>query len=229
MENLIIIGTSTTAKTVKTFVEHYNLFNVIGFAVNRVYLKDSTYCDKPIFAIEDLDTIIDKQKVFLFVAIQWNRLNADRRKVYETLKKEGFRFANLISPSAIVKGRLIGDNCWIADQVNIDFGTIVGANCFIKIQANILDNCVIEDNCFIGAKALIAGGCKIGEQSFIGLSSTIFDDTSVGKKCIVGACTAVKRNLPDFTKITTSLDSFKIKKYSEEEIESKLISSLNVR
>lgn len=229
MENLVIVGTSTTAKTIMSFVEHYSLFNIIGFAVNRSYIKDSVYCGKPIYAIEELDKIIDKNKVYLFVAIQWNHLNADRRRVYEALKEEGYKFANLISPSAIIKGKIAGDNCWIADQVNIDFGTTIGNNCFIKINAFVADGCIIGDHCFIGAKSLIAGGCKVGKQSFIGLSSTIFDDTDVGEKCIVGACTVVKRNLPNFTKISTTLESYKIKQYSEDIIESKLVSSLNVR
>jgi len=228
-KNLVIVGTSSTAITVKSFVEHYDLFNILGFAVNRSYIKDPIYCEKPVFAIEELDNVIDKDNDLLFVAIQWNHLNADRRKVYESLKVLGYKFANLISPNAIIKGKLIGDNCWIADQVNIDFGSVIGSNCFLKIQAFVADSCIIEDHCFIGAKSLIAGGCKVGKQSFIGLSSTLFDDTTVGEKCIVGACTAVKRNLPNYSKISTSLDNYKIKQYEEDEIESKLISSLNVR
>lgn len=228
-KNLIIIGTGSTAKIVSLFVERYKLFNLLGFAVNESYINERTFCGKPVYAIENLDDIIDKENDFLFVAIQWNRLNADRKKVYLTLKQAGYKFANLIAPNAIVKGDLVGDNSWISDLVFIDVCSTIGANCFIKSSAIILDNCVISDHCFIAAKSLVAGGCKVGEQSFIGLNATLFDDTVVGKKCIVGACTAVKRNLPDYSKITTSLDSFNIKQYTEEEIEFKLISELNVR
>ena len=45
MENvkkrIVIIGTSTTAKTVSTFIEHYGLFEIIGFAVNKQYIKEN--------------------------------------------------------------------------------------------------------------------------------------------------------------------------------------------
>lgn len=228
-KNLVIVGISTTAKTVLAFVKHYDLFNVLGFAVNNSYIREPTFCDKPVFAIEELDGIIDKSKDYLFVAIQWNRLNADRRNVYEMLKQEGFLFANIISPNAIIHGNLSGDNCWIADQVNIDFGTIIGSDCFLKVQSYVAGNCIVSDHCFIGAKSIIGGGCKVGEQSFVGINATIFDCTEVGKKCIVGACSIVKRNMPDFSKISTILDNYVIKQYSEEEIEGKLMFNKNVR
>lgn len=37
-KKLIIVGTSTTARSVCKFVETYKLFDIIGFAVNRQYL-----------------------------------------------------------------------------------------------------------------------------------------------------------------------------------------------
>ena len=83
----------------------------------------------------------------------------------------------------------------------------------------------IESHCFFGAKSTIGGGCKIGKQSFIGINSTVFDDTIIGEKCIVGACTAVKRNMPDYSLCKTSSTNTEIKQYSEDIIESKLLFS----
>lgn len=233
MENvkkrIVIIGTSTTAKTVSTFIEHYGLFEIIGFAVNKQYIKETIFCDKPVFAIEELAKVMNKSEDLLFVAIQWNNLNADRRKVYETLKQEWYQFANIISPNAIVHGKLLGDNCWVGDYAVIDFGSTVGSDCFIKNQAYISYNNIIGNHCFIGAKSLIAGSCQIGEQCFVGLNATVFDCTVIGNKCIVGACTAVKRNMPDFSKISTTSDNYKFKQYAEDEVEKKLMFSKNVR
>lgn len=229
MKKLIIIGTSTTAATIKKFVQHYQLFEIVGFAVNREYLTNDEYCEKPVYAIENLERIIDKDKDLLFVAIQWNRLNADRKQVYMNLKSQGWHFANIISPNAIVNGKITGDNCWIADNVVIDFGATIGSNVFIKIGAFIADNANISNHCFIGAKSTIAGGCNIGEQSFVGLNATIFDCTTVGRKCLIGACTVVKRNLPDFSRCKTISDSYEIKQYDEYEIENKLMFKKNVR
>ena len=229
MDRIVIVGTSSTAKNVHNFIKEYSLYEVLGFAVNQRYKTKKSFCGLPVYTIETLDSVIDKQKDFLFVAIQWNNLNADRRSVYEQLKAKGYKFANLISPNAIIHGEIKGDNCWIADYVVIDFSSSVYNNVFLKIGASILDNVTIYDHCFVGAKSLIAGGCKIGEQSFVGLSATIFDDVTIGKKCIIGASTSVKRNMNDYSLIKTDINNNIVKVYSKDTIEGKLQFQKNVR
>lgn len=229
MENIVIVGTSSTAACVYDFIEKYQLFNVVGFAVNKEYKQSETYLDKPVYELEKLFSVIDKERDYLFVAIQWNRLNADRRKVYELLKGEGYKFANLVSPLASFNGILIGDNCWITDFVCVEKDAVIGNNVFVKVGALIADQALINDHCFIGAKSTIGGGVKVGEQSFVGLGTIIFDDTTIGRKCIVGAATAVKRNLPDCCVYKTRAEQFVIKTYSEEEIENKLMFKKNIR
>ena len=89
MKNLIIIGISSTAEHVYHFVREYNLYNIVGFAVNEKYKKQDSFLGKPLYTIENLENIIDKRTDLLFVAMLWNRLNADRRQIYESLKNQG--------------------------------------------------------------------------------------------------------------------------------------------
>lgn len=222
MKNIIIVGTSTTAERILCFVNQYALYNVLGFAVNRIYKDKDSFCGLPVYCIEELDSIIDKNEDFLFVAMQWNNLNADRKKVYMQLKDQGYKFANLISPTALINGNIVGENCWITDNVIIDYGTTISDNVYVKTGAFIAENVKIDKHVFIGAKSLIAGESIIGEQSFIGLSAVVFDKVIVGKRCIVGACTALKRNLNDFSTIKTNMENYTIKQYTEDVIESKL-------
>lgn len=229
MDNIVIIGTSVAANNIFKFIEKYKLYNVLGFAVNKEYKSENSYIGKPVYCIEELEEVMDKSVDYLFVAIQWNRLNADRRKVYEQLKRKGYKFANLVSPLASVNGTLTGDNCWITDFVCIDTDAVIGNDVFVKVGAWVGDHALVGDHCFIGAKSTVGGGVMIGEQSFIGLGAIVFDDTIVGKKCIVGAATALKRNLPDFSVYKTCSDNFVIKNYSDAEIEQKLLFRKNVR
>lgn len=223
---LIIIGTSTTAQTIYSFITKYKLYEVIGFAVDRKYIKESNFCGLPVYALEELNP---KSDYNIFVALQWNRLNADRRFVYERLKSQNFKFVNIISPNAIVNGKLEGDNCWIADLAVIDFGSKIASNVFVKVGAYIGPNVIVNEHCFIGAKSMIGGASIIGTQTFLGLNATIFDTVEIGEKCIVGACSIVKRNLPNYTKITSDIDNFKVKTYNEVEIENKLMFDRNIR
>lgn len=227
-EKLIIIGTSTNAKHVYEFVKDYDLYDIKGFAVNKKYLTNTEFMGLPVYAIEELDKVADKSKVKLFVALLWNRLNADRKKLYLELKEQGYSFANLISPKASIRGKLSGDNCWIHDFVTIQNDSCIGNNVAMMAYSLVGTGSTIGDHCFMGAKSTVAGGCSIGEQTFIGLSATVFDATTVGKKCILGACTAVKRNVPDYSLYKTSSDMV-IKEYDENTIEEKLMFSKNKR
>lgn len=217
--------------TVAAFAHTHKLFDVAGFAVDRAYLSSSSAgcMNLPVFAIDELKGIMDPDNDLIFVAIAWNRLNADRRDLYLRLKREGFRFANLISPLATVYGEICGDNCWIYDHAVVDFRSKLHNNVIIKEGAYISYDCDMADHCFIGAHSFIAGGVSVGEQSFIGIRATIFDDVRIGRKCIIGGATVVKRNMPDFSKITVKADNFAMTRHSEEDMESKLMFNKNVR
>ena len=228
MENLIIIGLSKTARHVFSFVTYHKLFNVIGFAVNEKYRDSDTFNDLPVYSLESLK----KEELgdyYVFIAMLWNRLNGDRQRLYNYCKAQGFRMANLISPLAVLRSPLRGDNCWIHDFVVIQNNSEIQADVAIMSGSLIGADTRVETHCFFGAQSVLGGGSTVGERSFIGIKATVFDDTIIGKKCIIGACAAVKRNMPDFSKWATSSDNIVIKQYTESEIEEKLMFSKNKR
>lgn len=229
MEKLVIIGISATSRLAFSFVQSHCLYDVIGFAVNEQYRDCEEFCGLPVYTLENLNKDIGDSNYSIFVAMLWNHLNADRRKVYEYCKQKGYKMANLISPLAVVRSKITGDNCWIHDHVVIQNNTKLGSNIAIMQGTLIGADGVVESHCFFGAHSILGGGCTLGEQSFVGLHATIFDDTYIGKKCIIGACTAVKRNMPDYSKYTTPSDSIVIKQYDAKEIENKLVFSKNIR
>lgn len=229
MEKLIIVGTSTTARHALEFIRMYDLYDVIGFAVNEQYKTEEIFCGLPVFSLESLKDKLSDIDYKLFIAVLWNRLNRDRKDLYEYCKSKGFVLANLISPTAIIRGQIEGDNCWVHDFVVIQNDAKIKSDVAIMAYSLIGADTQVASHCFLGARSILGGGSKIGEQSFVGLNATIFDDTSIGKKCIIGACTAIKRNMPDFSKYITSSDNIVIRQYSEEEIEAKLMFSKNHR
>ncbi len=229
MENLVIVGLSKTASHVYSFVKDYNLFNVIGFAVNEQYRNTQEFMGLKVYSLEKLKDELGHKDFSVFVAMLWNHLNRDRKTVYEYCKSKNYKMANLISPLASIRSEIKGDNCWIHDYVVIQQNSHIESDVAIMAGSLIGANTKVGAHCFFGAHSLLGGGSTVGEQSFIGLSSTVFDDTMIGKKCIVGACTAVKRNMPDFSKYVTPSDNIVIKQYTEEEVENKLVFSKNVR
>lgn len=229
-EQIVIIGTGTNALFAYRTIEKYKLYSVLGFAVNREYKKEDTFCGLPVYELEDLHRRFDVADVKVFVALLWNRLNSDRRNLYEQAKEKGFRCGNIFSPLAAIHIDTCQlENVWIHDFAIIQPGVVLGNNVAIMGGSIVGCDSVIESHCFLGAKSTVAGGCHVGEQTFVGINCVVFDDTRVGKKCILGACTAVKRNVPDFTLWKTSSMEIQIKQYTEKEIENKLLFRLNKR
>lgn len=229
MEKIVIVGLSATARLAYSFISYHHLFEVIGFAVNNQFKKEDFFCDLPVYSLEHLNEELKGQEYKVFVALLWNHLNADRKRLYLYCKNNGYQMANLISPLAVVRSEITGDNIWIHDHVVIQNDTELASNIAIMQGSLIGAGCKVGSHCFFGAHSILAGGCSIGEQSFVGLHATVFDDTHIGKKCIIGACTAVKRNMPDFSKYVTASDNINIKQYTADEIENKLVFSKNVR
>ena len=228
MEKLIIVGISTNARHVYEFVKAYDLYEIVGFAVNEQFLVKDTFKDLPVYPLERLDQYVDKSEVRLFVALLWNHLNRDRRKLYEELKSAGWFFANLISPTARIRGKIDGDNVWVHDFAVIQSDTTIESNVAIMSGTLIGANCHICSHCFFGAKSTVGGGTTIGNQSFVGMNCTVFDGTKIGEKCICGACSVVKRNLPDFSVCKTTSECV-VKQYTKTEIEEKLVVNKNKR
>ncbi len=176
-----------------------------------------------------MDEYIDRDNDLLFVAILWNRLNADRRHLYEKVKCLGFKLANIVSPNSYVRGGLKGDNCWINDNVIIQERVEIGNDIFIMDSTLVGHWSKIEDHAFISVNATICGSVIIGKQSYVGANATVFDEVHVGKKCLVGGATIVKRNVPDCSVVKVPSDTAVVKQYSEDVIESKWLAHHNVR
>ena len=230
-EKLIIVGTSTTAHQAYDFVKYHGLYDVVGFAVDREYYKESEFMGMPVYELEKLDEIPGIQDTFLFIAMLWNKLNKDRKDVYYRLKSGGggYRFANLISPTAVIRGKLKGDNCWIHDYVVIQSDAEIGTNCMIMAHTLIGAYVSLGDHCFCGARSVIGGGASVGSQTFVGINCVVYDETKVGSQCILGACGAIKRNVADRTIVKPQASYMESKSYPEDVIESKLMYKCIIR
>lgn len=224
MKKLIIVGTGQLSQDVRFFVERYNLFDIVGYAINKEYISENVYEGLPIHSIEDLEKEVDANDVYLYIAISWfHYLNRERRKAYELLKNKGFRFANLISPKAEILTEDIGEGNWICDFVYLDFKTQIGSNNVFRNYAYVGHYSQIGSHCFIGAKSLIGGNSSIGDQNFIGIASTVFNDVVTGDKCVVGGTAVVKKSLPDYSVCKISNSVIDIKQYTADEIEKKIM------
>lgn len=229
MTAIYLFGTSTTAIRVKCFIEYHKLYTIKAFIVDEEYKTDNNFEGYPVISLSDYKNTHKYQQLPVFICIAWDRLNEHRKLVFQRLSIEKLNIINLISPNAIIRGKISGSNVFVGDYVILEAGTVINDNAFIDHNSFIGTNTIIKEHVYISAKSMIAGGSIIGQQSFIGIHSTIFDKVCIGSKCIISGGEIIKRNIQDFS-VVKNIDGSQITKtYSPDEVINKLIEKKNIR
>lgn len=221
-EKLIIVGAGRQGEAIFQIVRHFGLYDVLGFAVSEGYPRPQNYLGLPVFNLESLR----RDGAPVYVALEWNLLNADRRRLFGRCRELGLRFANIISPLAVLVNASVGENCLIDSFCYLRSGVTIGDDCVLMGNNTVGIDTVIDSHCFLAVQAVVLGGCRIGEQTFIGGNATICHGRTIGEKCIIGAGTTVRRDVPPFTRISLGDGSTVIRHYAADEIEGKLLAGV---
>lgn len=125
-----------------------------------------------------------------------------RKDIYVKFKKNGYSFASVIHPSAIVV-----DDVKIGEGVQIMAGAIVQSGCLIGDNAIINTGAIVDHDCRIGAHvhiapgAIISGGVEIGEMAHIGTGAKVIQGINIHGGAVIGAGAIVIRNINAATKV----------------------------
>lgn len=185
---LVIFGTSDIAQLAHYYFTSDSDYEVVAFSVDAAYLTEHVFCGLPVCAFEELRAHYAPEKIELFVALSYSKLNAVRKEKYLAGKAMGYRFANFISSHATVlnDGR-VGENCFILEDNTIQPFVTLGNNVTLWSGNHIGHHSTIRDHSFIASHVVISGGVEIGEQCFIGVNATLRDHIKVGDRCVIGA------------------------------------------
>jgi sugar O-acyltransferase (sialic acid O-acetyltransferase NeuD family) len=115
-----------------------------------------------------------------------------RKRYVEKAKRKGFRFANLIHPSAVVGQNVrMGEGVILAPFVvltaDVEVGNFVNIGCMsgcshhnkIGDWCQISGNCgltgrvVLEEGVFVGCGATFVPGCQVGAWAYVGAGSVV--------------------------------------------------------
>ena len=131
----------------------------------------------------------------VFVAIGDNK---DRENVMTQLTKEGFLFATIIHPSAVV-----------AENVSIDAGTCLLAgvvvNPYVRIGKGVIVNTGarldhhnhIGDFSHVCPGSVLAGDVTIGQRCFLGTGSIVSSQVLISEHVTLGAGCVVVKSITD--------------------------------
>lgn len=120
-----------------------------------------------------------------------------RRAIFENFSVQGFVFATVIHPSAVIASDAeIADGAQVMAGAVLQPGCRIGGNVIINTRASVDHDCTIGDHTHIAPGVTISGGVTIGYGCHVGTGATIIQGVRIGDGSVVGAGAVVTRDVP---------------------------------
>ncbi len=168
INSIIIYGAGRAGRIIKEILELQNK-KILGFIDDDPNLKGTLkYGTEILGDYQYLKQIKNENQFNVVISIAAPNLMQQRDVIFRRLKNDGYRFINIIHPTACISpSASIGTNNFISPGVIIEPGTIMGDNNRICINSSIDHDCIIGDSNFIGANSYIASCSKIENNCVI--------------------------------------------------------------
>lgn len=191
---LVIYGNSDFAELMYYYFTNDSKYEVVGFCVDRDFIKNDKFLDKPLIAFEEIEKIFSPDEYKMFVAVGYKNMRL-RTKLYKKTFDKGYEHVTYISSKAIVdKSNIIGKNNAILHGVVLEPFAKIGNNNIINTNVTICHHAEIMNDCFIAAKSLVGGFTLIKNNCFLGFSSTILQKLIIEDETLVATASVVNKN-----------------------------------
>lgn len=195
MQKIVIAGNTLSAEIMYSYLEYDDRYEVVGFTVDRDFLKESKFHGLDVTPIEELDQKYSKGEVKIILGVGYSDLNRTRQKIFVQLKDLGFKIETYIHPLArIYNKNQIGEGSIILANSVIEPFSTVGENCVIWANCTIGHHSTIESHCWIASGSVVAGEATIKTNSFLGVNVTIANKVKVGEFNVIGGSTFISKD-----------------------------------
>jgi sugar O-acyltransferase (sialic acid O-acetyltransferase NeuD family) len=192
MKEIILIGGGGHCKSVIDVIEQEGHFSILGI-VDKPELLGSDVLGYPVLGNDsDLESL---SKIYTYALITLGQIHSPlvRKKLFDLVKKAGFRLPRIISSRAYVsKHTFIGEGTVVMHDVLINAGATIGENCIINSKALIEHDSKIANHCHISTNAVINGGVIIEDECFIGSGAVTNNSITIKKGSFIKAGSIVK-------------------------------------
>lgn len=186
-KHLIIVGDSAFAEIAHEYFDADSDYEVVGFSVERDFLKRKEFRGLPVVAFEDLESHFDPINHHVYVATVYTQLNRLRSRLASAAKEKGYQLASYISSHSFVWRNVeLGEHCFIFEDNTVQPFVKIGNNVILWSGNHIGHHSVVRDNCFISSHVVISGFCDIGESTFLGVNATLANNITIGKDNWIG-------------------------------------------
>ena len=125
-----------------------------------------------------------------------------RKRVYESFKAQGYSFATVIHPSAVIASDArLGEGAQVMAGAVIQPSCSIGENTIVNTRASVDHDCELGDYVHIGPGATLAGSVTVGDCTLIGVGASVIPGLIIGAESIVGAGAVIIRDVPSNTTV----------------------------
>jgi sugar O-acyltransferase (sialic acid O-acetyltransferase NeuD family) len=195
---LVIIGDSAFAEVACEYFTHDSDYEVVGFSVERAYLKRESLLGLPVVEFESVEQHFEPAECEVFAAVTYAQLNRLRARLAAAAKAKGYRLASYRSSRAFIwRNVQLGEHCFIFEDNTLQPFVAVGDNVVLWSGNHIGHHSTIGANCFISSHVVVSGFCDIGANSFLGVNAAISNNVKVGRDNWIGPGVTILKDTAD--------------------------------
>lgn len=145
---------------------------------------------------EDIESLYKKGYKYAFITLGSIGNPKTRIKLFDIIKKTGFKIPNIIDYSATVSNNVnIERGIFIGKMAIINAGTTIRDGAIINTGAIIEHDCNIGKFVHIASGAVLGGNVNIKDNSHIGSNTTIINNIEIGSNTVIGIGSVVTKNI----------------------------------
>ena len=192
---ICILGFGGHAKSCVDLIESTKKFKIIGIISQKKNKINQKFLKK----YKIIGTEKDFKKIYkicknIVIGISFYKNLPLRDKVFENLKKIGFKLPIIVSPrSYISPGTVVDEGTQIFHGVTINKNANIGPNCIINSHSLIEHDVNIERNSQISTGVIVNGGCVIKKNSFVGSGSILRENIKLKENSFIKMGTLLKK------------------------------------
>jgi sugar O-acyltransferase (sialic acid O-acetyltransferase NeuD family) len=192
---LVIVGDGAFAEVAFEYFARDSNYEVVGFAVEKSFLKRDHLFGRPIVPFEEMIEHFPPADHEVYVAVVYTQLNRVRTRLTVAAKKAGYILASFVSPHAFVWPNVtVGEHCFIFENNVVQPFVEIGDNVILWSGNHVGHHSKIRDNVFVASHVVISGFCEIGSNCFLGVNVAIANDVKIAKDCWIGPGVAILQN-----------------------------------
>jgi sugar O-acyltransferase (sialic acid O-acetyltransferase NeuD family) len=167
--------------------------------VDADYRNGESFLGLPLVASADLPRLYPPDRVDVFVAMSYAKMNTRRRAKYEEVRTLGYACPTYVSTRcSYLAPEPPGPNSFILEDNTVQPFVRIGENVTLWSGNHIGHDSVIGNHCFISSHVVVSGHVTIGEACFIGVNATLRNSIRIGDRTLIGAgATIMKDTEPD--------------------------------